>query len=207
MRTIVDARGLSCPQPVLLAKKAIAENTEVAVIVDNGIAVENIRRLAAHAGCGFSVTEKEGGIHEIFLVRTDAAGPSGDALAVESPLACGAAPAGKGGPFVVLFSDNRMGRGDDTLGDVLIRSFVHTLLQLSPLPDTVICYNAGVKLAVKGSAVLDDLSQLAQAGAELLICGTCVNYFSLGDQIAVGRISNMYEIAERMAGAGRLLRP
>jgi selenium metabolism protein YedF len=100
-----------------------------------------------------------------------------------------------------------MGRGDETLGDVLIRSFVHTLLQLNPLPDTVICYNAGVKLTVKDSAVLDDFSQLVQAGAELLICGTCVNYFSLGDRIAVGRISNMYEIAERMAGAGRLLRP
>ena len=108
---------------------------------------------------------------------------------------------------MVVLSDNRMGRGDDVLGDVLIRSFIHTLLQLKPLPDTIICYNAGVKLAAKDSAVLDDLQQLAQAGVDILVCGTCVNYFALGEQIAAGHISNMYDIAETMAGASRLLRP
>jgi selenium metabolism protein YedF len=100
-----------------------------------------------------------------------------------------------------------MGRGDDVLGDILIRSFVHTLLQLKPLPNTVICYNAGVKLAVKDSAVIDDLQQLSKDGVDILICGTCVNYFEIGDQVAAGHISNMYDIAETMAGAGRLLRP
>ena len=108
---------------------------------------------------------------------------------------------------MVILSDNHMGRGDDVLGDVLIRSFIHTLLQLKPLPDTIICYNAGVKLAVKDSAVLDDLQQLAQAGVDILVCGTCVNYFGLGDQVAAGHISNMYDIAETMAGAARLVRP
>jgi len=34
-----------------------------------------------------------------------------------------------------------------------------------------------------------------------------VNYFGLGDQVAVGHISNMYDIAETMAGAARLVRP
>ena len=47
MKVTVDARGLACPEPVLLAKKAIAENEDVTVIVDNEITVENIRRLAA----------------------------------------------------------------------------------------------------------------------------------------------------------------
>ncbi|MBU4372222.1 MAG: sulfurtransferase-like selenium metabolism protein YedF, partial [Proteobacteria bacterium] len=111
------------------------------------------------------------------------------------------------GPIVVVLSDNHMGRGDDVLGDVLIRAFIHTLAQLKPLPATIICYNAGVKLAVKDSAVLDDLQQLAQAGVDILVCGTCVNYFGLGDQIAAGRISNMYDILETMAGAARLVRP
>jgi selenium metabolism protein YedF len=108
---------------------------------------------------------------------------------------------------VVILSDNRMGRGDDVLGDILIRGFIHTLLQLNPLPETIICYNAGVKLAAKDSAVLDDLQQLAQAGVDILVCGTCVNYFGLGDQVAAGHISNMYDILETMAGAARLLRP
>ncbi len=208
MKTTVDARGLACPQPVLLAKKAIAENEEVTVIVDNDTAVENIRRLAAKAACDFSVTEKVSGIWEIALVRTEAANrPAADTGAVEPELSCGVAPAGEAGSLVVVLSDNRMGRGDDVLGDVLIRAFIHTLSQLKPLPATIICYNAGVKLAVKDSMVLDDLQQLAQAGVDILVCGTCVNYFGLGDRIAAGRISNMYDILETMAGAARLVRP
>jgi selenium metabolism protein YedF len=207
MKTTVDARGLACPQPVLLAKKAIAENEEVNVLVDNEIAVENIRRLAVKTACGFSVTEKEGGVREIALVRTGAAvQPSADAAAEAGP-SCGAAPGKEMGPVVVVLSDNHMGRGDDVLGDVLIRAFIHTLAQLRPLPATIICYNAGVKLAVKDSAVLDDLRQLAHAGVDILVCGTCVNYFGLGDQVAAGRISNMYDILETMAGASRLVRP
>jgi selenium metabolism protein YedF len=212
MPIIVDARGLACPHPVILTKKAIAENEEVTVIVDNEIAVENIRRLAAKMACGFSVTEKEAGIWEIALVRTGATGDPPVGADAESSLPCGGSPRGgvsrkEGGPIVVVLSDNRMGRGDDVLGDVLIRAFIHTLLQLKPLPATIICYNAGAKLAVKDSTVLDDLQQLAQAGVDILVCGTCVNYFGIGDQIAAGRISNMYEILETMAGAARLVRP
>ena len=75
------------------------------------------------------------------------------------------------------------------------------------MPDAIICYNAGVKLTVKESPVLDDLQQLAQAGVDILVCGTCVNYFGLGDRVAAGRISNMYDIAETMADAARLVRP
>jgi len=207
MKVTVDARGLACPEPVLLAKKAIADNEAVTVLVDNESAVENIRRLAAKAACGFSVTEKERGVREIALVRTGAAGQAPADTAAEAGPSCAVAPGKETGPVVVILSDNRMGRGDDVLGDVLIRSFIHTLLQLKPLPGAIICYNAGVKLAVKDSAVIDDLQQLAQAGVDILICGTCVNYFGLGNQVAAGRISNMYDIAETMAGATRLLRP
>ncbi|MBI4634512.1 MAG: sulfurtransferase-like selenium metabolism protein YedF [Deltaproteobacteria bacterium] len=208
MKVTVDARGLACPEPVLLAKKAIEENDEVTVIVDDEIALENIRRLASKTACGFSVTEKEGGVREIALVRTEATGQHPvDSGAITAELSCAVVPKKEMGAVVVILSDNRMGRGDDVLGDILIRSFVHTLLQLKPLPVTIICYNAGVKLAVKASPVLDDLRQLAQAGVDILVCGTCVNYFELGDQIAEGRISNMYDIAETMAGAVRLLRP
>lgn len=207
MKRTVDARGLACPQPVLLAKKAIEESEEVIIMVDNDTAVENIRRLAVKTACGFSVTEKGKGVVEITLVRTGAAEtPPADTGAAAEP-ACAAAPVQETGPVVVVLSDNRMGRGDDVLGDILIRAFIHTLVQMNSLPRTIICYNAGVKLAAKDSAVLDDLQQLAQAGVDILVCGTCVNYFGLGDQVAAGHISNMYDILDTMAGAARLLRP
>lgn len=207
MKTTVDARGLACPEPVLRAKKAISANDEVTVIVDNETAVENIRRLADKSGCRFSVTEKEGGVREIVLARTGAAGHAPQGVgAAEEEISCTASEK-QAGPLVVVLSDNRMGRGDDTLGDILIRAFAHTLSQLKPLPATIVCYNAGVKLAVNDSAVLEDLQQLSKAGVDILVCGTCVNYFGLGDRIAVGRISNMYDILDTMAGAARLVRP
>lgn len=208
MPVIVDARGLACPHPVILAKEAIAENEEVTVLVDNPIAVENIRRLAEKTACGFSVLDKGGGTLQIALTRkgaTDVRPLDSEAKAEE--LSCTSALEKGLGSFVVVLSDNHMGRGDDVLGDVLIRSFIHTLLQLNPPPDAIICYNAGVKLAAKDSAVLDDLRQLAQAGVDIVVCGTCVNYFALGSEVAVGHISNMYDITETMAGASRLLRP
>ena len=210
MPETIDARGLACPQPVIMAKKAIEENEQITVLVDNDMAVENIRRLAVKMACGFSVTEKEGGIRNIALVRTgtiDETKGGGGPGVQENELSCAVVAGKESGPFVVVLSDNHMGRGDDVLGDILIRSFVHTLLQLKPLPDTVICYNSGVKLVVKDSAVLDDLQQLAKDGVDILVCGTCANYFEIGDQVAAGHISNMYDIAETMAGAGRLLRP
>ena len=206
MTVVIDARGLGCPQPVIMAKKAIEENEQVTVLVDNETAVENIRRMADKMACAFSVVKKEDGIWEIALARTNAAIQSPQAVP-DGGMSCDALSGRETGPLVVVLSDNHMGRGDDVLGDILIRSFVHTLLQLKPLPDTIICYNAGVKLAVRGAAALDDLQQLERAGADILVCGTCVNYFGITDQVAVGHISNMYDIAETMAGAGRLVRP
>jgi selenium metabolism protein YedF len=100
-----------------------------------------------------------------------------------------------------------MGRGDDELGYVLIRSFIHTLLTLNPLPDTILFYNTGAKLAARDSEVLDDLKQLEKAGVSILVCGTCTNYFGISDTLGAGSISNMYDIASTMAGAGRLITP
>ena len=111
------------------------------------------------------------------------------------------------GPFVMVFSADQMGRGEDELGDILIRSFIHTVCQQGIRPDKIIFYNTGVKLTAKDSAVVDDLRQLAEAGSELLLCGTCVNYFGLSENIGVGIVSNMHDIAEIMCSAGRLVMP
>jgi hypothetical protein len=64
-----------------------------------------------------------------------------------------------------------------------------------------------VKLATQDSEVLDDLKNLATTGVEMLVCGTCANFFNIKDQIAVGIISNMYDIAGAMSRAGRLVVP
>ena len=58
----IDARGLSCPQPVVLAKKAIDKigKGTIEILVDTVTSKENVSRLARSAGYEVSVEEKEG---------------------------------------------------------------------------------------------------------------------------------------------------
>lgn len=52
----VDARGLSCPQPVLLARRAIETGRfPVTILVDTVTSRENVRRMAEQAGCTVAV--------------------------------------------------------------------------------------------------------------------------------------------------------
>lgn len=60
-KKIIDARGLSCPQPVLMTKKALAHTqSEYEVLVDNGAAKENVTRFASNAGYHVTVSEENG---------------------------------------------------------------------------------------------------------------------------------------------------
>jgi len=107
----------------------------------------------------------------------------------------------------VQISATTMGTGDDELGALLMRSFLKTQSQLERKPDAVLFYNDGVKLCCEGSVLLDDLRALEAAGVEIIACGTCLNFFDLADQLRVGRVTDMLEIASRLADAGTIVRP
>lgn len=200
---IVNATGLACPQPVVLARQAVETNEKVKVIVDNDAALENVQRLGAKLGCEVASETKAGGsIFEITLTRKAGAPfPTQDV-----PVSCEAsAPAA--GPFVIVCAEDKMGRGNDELGSVLMRAFMHTIAGQAQKPDVMIFYNTGVKLTLQGAETLEDLKELAAAGVEILVCGTCLNYFEVKDKLGVGVVSNMYDIAGIMSKAGRLLTP
>lgn len=207
MKETIDARGLACPQPVILAKQALEKTDELAVRVDNIAAVENVKRLAKSQGCQVTVEDEQDKTWTLHLLREP-----GAAVAEPPEIVCDVEEKAQGklsvaGPTVVLVTSDCMGQGNEELGRLLMRGFFHTLPQLDRLPDRIIFYNNGVKLAVKDSDVLEDVTQLAQAGVDILVCGTCLNYFNLTEQLAVGLISNMYDIADAMTTAGRLVRP
>ena len=193
MPKIINAQGLACPQPVLLTKRAMGESDDILTIVDGLDQAENVARMARAAGWTAQIDGKEDGIY-IRVTR-----PQGTLQEMEK----NAAPAG--GPLVLIVPEDIMGRGERELGTVLIRAFFHTLLEVQPRPDVIIFFNTGVRLAVEGSPVLEDLRALAEQGVQILGCGTCLGYFELKDQLAVGTVSNMYAIAETMLGAGRVV--
>ena len=108
---------------------------------------------------------------------------------------------------MVQVTGTTMGFGDEELGRLLLRSFLKTLGQLEEKPDAILFYNEGVKLCCEGSELLDTLRELEAAGIEIIACGTCLNWFELAPRLAVGRGTDMLEIAERLTGAARLVRP
>ncbi len=196
MSSIVDCRGLACPQPVIQTRQAMAQSDQVTTIVDNETAVQNVARMAEKEGFAVAVEEKEDGIY----LSLNRAGRAQKAVAAVESL-----PERALGPLVLLIPDDGMGRGDEELGGILIRSFLHTLHEVEPLPDAIIFLNAGVRLTVSGSAVLEDLETLVQRGVGILACGTCLGHFGLKDRVAVGEVSNMYSIAETLLGAGKVV--
>jgi selenium metabolism protein YedF len=205
MSELINAKGLACPEPVILTKRALEAHSDVVVLVDNITAMENIKRLAVSSGCSVEVDDEPGGIFKMHLKKQGAA-PLDNAM--PEYLSCSTDTASvTSGPTVFVIAADTMGKGSDELGAVLMKAFIHVTTELETIPDVMIFYNAGVKLAAEGSDFLNDLKELEKKGVKMLICGTCVNYYNLTGKIAAGVVSNMYDIAGTLSRAGRIVKP
>ena len=200
---IVNAMGEQCPIPVVKATKALRELAEpgtVEVLVDNEIAVQNLTRLGASQGCAVQAEKRGDGAYAVRILVKNV--PVGAAEA-ETPSCI----PDQRGDLVVAVSSAHMGQGSDELGATLMKGFLFALTQLPELPRTVLFYNGGAHLTVEGSASLEDIKNLEAQGVEILTCGTCLNYYGLTEKLAVGGVTNMYAIVEKLAGAARVIRP
>lgn len=67
---MIDARGLSCPMPVVMVQKEVRKSQPVLleVLVDAKVAVENISRFAGSQGYGVTV-EEQGGDYKLTLTK------------------------------------------------------------------------------------------------------------------------------------------
>jgi len=191
MTKIVDARTLTCPQPVILTKKALEEADEVITIVDNEAAKENVTRLAKSEGHEVTVEQKDDGIYlslRRLITRQDKE---------EQPPATG---------IVMFIASDILGRGENIeMGNLLMHSFLNTLGALNSKPESIIFMNNGVKLVTKDSLVVGELKQLESQGVEILACGTCLSRLNLTGKIAVGQISNMYTLADTLLKANKII--
>ncbi len=191
----IDARGLACPGPVLKTKEALAESAagdRIRVVVDNRAARDNVLRFAQSGGhSAKAASESEDGI----AVEITCAAETCESC---SPLAAAAPP-------VVFIGADTMGRGDDRLGKILMGAMLGALPETQPRPSAVVLMNTGVKLAVEGSEALDKLRKLEELGMEILVCGTCLDFFGLKEKVAVGKVSNMFSILETFLKAGSVV--
>ena len=193
MKTL-DCRAHKCPYPVVEARKLILAESgiPVRVLVGDDTARENVARMAKNQGYTIQIQPTEGGF-ALELTPGGAARPT-----------AAAAPAT--GKTVVFIAADVMGSGSDELGHILLKNFLFTLTELDPVPDSILFVNAGVKLTSKGSEVIDALEKLACSGTDVASCGLCLDYFHLKEQLAVGRVTNMLDIAETLRTAGRTIR-
>jgi selenium metabolism protein YedF len=198
----IDAKGQPCPQPVVLAKKALEEGgfDLLEIAVDNDAAVENVSRFAAHEGHKVESVEAVQGETVIRIRRAAVAAPgtagAGSAAVPRSESAdAGEGAIGPDGVATLFVGSSAIGSGSDELGELLMKGFISTILELPVLPERVIFMNSGVRLAIEGSPALDKLAALAARGVEILSCGTCLDYYKVKEKLAVGRITNMFEIA------------
>lgn len=205
MEKRVDAMGMTCPKPVILAKKEMDKSQAgdvVFVQVDNEVATENLRKLANSQEADYEMT-KLGDKHYEVKITVKKAGTSQEE---KEPEYISCVPQGQKKTVVVISSD-KMGDGDPELGQILIKGFIYSLTQLEKLPDTVLFYNKGAFLTCEDSPVLEDLRTLEKEGTKICTCGTCLDFYKMKEKLAVGNIVNMYVIVETQSKADLIIKP
>jgi len=198
----LDAMGKACPMPVIMAKKELdAGCNDLTVAVDNETAVQNLSRLAADHGMQFTVEKRDG----TFLVHFSRDGKTAEPLPkMPESVSPSCGPLGCG--YSVFIGKDHLGEGDAQLGYNLIKMAIYTLAQNDAVPASVLFMNSGVKLpAGEEQQILDSLNELIGKGTEVLVCGTCLNYYGLTDKLKVGTVSNMYDIISRMLSAAKVI--
>jgi selenium metabolism protein YedF len=187
----IDVRGLECPQPVVRTKKALDHLQEgvLEVIVDNEAASKNLQRLAESSGCTINVKKEKDDF--IVTIKKEESG--------------GIQNKKKEKKITFFITSNSIGEGNDKLGSILVSSFFPTLIDTGLRLHRIVFLNSGVELVTKNPAVTDSLRLLEKEGTEILICGTCLDFFNLKDKVKVGKISNMFEIVSTLLTSDKVI--
>ncbi len=191
----IDNRGLNCPEPVIRTKKALDDMTAGSLIslVDNEIAKENVLRLAKSLGLDANVNEKD----KLFYIEISK-GPGATPEPMEQS-------SQTDHHLTMLVQTDEFGQGDAELGRVLMKSFFHALNENDELPREIWFVNSGVRLTCQGSAVLERLQALEKQGVQIFSCGTCLDFYGLNDQLAIGEVTNMFSIVECLTKADKVI--
>jgi selenium metabolism protein YedF len=202
MKRSIDAKGLACPQPVILCRKALTEGDldEIELVVDNEAARQNVIRFLKFIGAAEPVVASRGPVHAISALVTQAMrdkARGGTPAAARGEESQGASSERQFAGKTIFLSSDQIGRGEEELGRLLVRGLLHTLGELDLPPRTLVLMNAGVRLATEREETIELLKRIESRGVEILVCGTCLDYFHLLDRLRAGRVSNMYEITEK----------
>ena len=190
----IDARGLACPKPVINTKKELDNIEEgiVIVTVDNNIAKQNILKLSNSLNCESRIIKEEKDLISIEIKK-------GDNVIIEEQIK------DELDNKCIFISSNKMGNGNDELGEILMKGFVYTLTESKPYPKSILLVNSAVKLSTENYDTVQNLKILEESGVEILSCGTCLDYYGLKESLKVGNITNMYTIVDIMKNSSQTI--
>ncbi|HCQ91619.1 MAG TPA: sulfurtransferase-like selenium metabolism protein YedF [Clostridium sp.] len=189
MSHIIDCKGLNCPLPVVNTKKYFdtIENGAATTIVDNEIAKNNVVKFAENANLEVNVSEKDS-LYHITIVKGEGQLENfKNEKRFES-----------NEKFTIVVSGDKLGNGDEALGEALMKSYLFALSEADIIPNNLVFLNSGVKLVVEGSLVLESINKLKERGVSIYSCGLCLDFYKIKDKVQVGEITNMYAIIEMM---------
>ena len=188
----IDAGGKQCPIPVIMAKKELeAGEQDVEIIVDGPTQVGNLERLGD--ALGRKATSEAFG--DKFLVKF----ANGETIK--------GAQVAEADTYAVFFNTNAIGTNNSELGGNLAKMAIFTLSESERVPSYVLFMNEGVKLpAGDEPQIIENLNTLIEKGTQVLVCGTCLNFYGLKDELKVGTVSNMYDILGAMQEVSKVIK-
>ncbi len=106
---------------------------------------------------------------------------------------------------VIQITNNGMGKGDEKIQLTLLGKYLEILSQHNDTPNAICFYTEGVKLVCEGSPVLQQLHALETKGVRLVVCSTCLNYYSLTEKLQIGIVGGMPDIIEAQLKAEKVI--
>lgn len=196
----LNCQHLPNPAPLRLVRRMLASGPPQSfqVIVDNLDARSSIAGYLYERG--YSVSDhKQGSLWYIkatptvFLPRDDAYMARQTRFEKERRV------------MIMLLSD-KMGSGDDCLGDNLMQIFIRSLGEFDNNLWCIALINSAVKLASFTSPVLRHLQEYERQGVGILVCKECVLHYGLQNYSTVGVFAGLHTIISSLQAADRVLR-
>lgn len=186
---IIDARGVSCPKPVLMAEEALNTMTEgiVEVWVDNEASVANLSRYATKNGM-FPETAAETGYWRVKIAK---------GYPCELPVATPDPVQEPKKDLLLIVGSDVIGK-DEALGRILMKGMFETMRVTKELPHTIFFLNTAVRLTTVDEEMTPLFQEFAALGVEIFTCGTCMKHFDLEKDLKVGYRGTTNHIVEGM---------
>lgn len=187
MNKVIDCKGMNCPIPVINTKKYFdsIENGIATIIVDNEVAKNNIIKYAKSNEFNYKIEDKEA-LFYIIISKDNTKCPV-EMIYNQNDR-----------PFTIVVGSDKLGAGSDELGTALMKSYLFALSEADIIPDNLLFINSGVKLVVEEAPTLESIEKLKERGTAIQSCGLCLDFYKLKEKLAVGEITNMYAIIEKM---------